>query len=471
MNVSGVEMDVVRYLLCEIKGLEPEGKYLLVRLLLSYQADGGFVRTAKELSEAFGVRLPCVSKALKMLEAQGLLSSAAAPDGPGRPKRRFTFTKQLAALLAEVTLPEESEPAISVEPFLVLDANASTENQIWRPDWDDGVLVDNVRLGRLSIANRLLIAVMLTKADRFGVVSSLGLAELRKATGLSKERLIYRLARLVATGVIRGCVPGGTGRRILGLAKSTYLLNLADPELSVLGLQPIVFVQQFEPDAYTGWSSLRGDIYDSANQPRLKIGIGDPELESLGRLTRVQGFFEANDRRRLSPALKFRLLSYASVLLSKHWGMIPASPAQIPNLLPVPVPELQKAISEDFSPPKKATTGANGFPAEEHLVGLHDCLWEAVYRKATEIKYLLLSRKSHRHGHMEYMVLPDALENAFLTLLVLPKAETALSGCYVWMREGGGPKRYSSESEISVSDRLDYGLLSRPKRRVGGHQD
>lgn len=464
-------MTVVRYLLCEVKGLEPEGKYLLVRLLLSHQSEGGFVSTATELSERFGVRLSSVTKALKLLEAQALFSVAAAPEGRGRPKRRFTFTKQLTALLEKVTLPEGSEPAISIEPFLSLDTNASPESQVWRPGWGDDVLVDRVKSRRLSIANRLLIAVLLTKADRFGVVSSLGLAELRKATGLSKERLIYRLARLVAIGVIRCCVPGGAGRRILGLAKSAYLLNLADPELSVLGVRPIVFVQKFEPNKYTGWSSLLGDIFGNANQPRLRAGRGDPELESLGRLTRVQDFFTASDRRRLSAALEFRLLSYASGLLSSHWELVPSSLTERPDPLPAPVPELQKALSEDFRPPKKATVEANGSLAEEHLARLHECLWEAVYRKATEIKCLLLSRGVQRHGQMEYMVLPDALKNAFLTVLALPKAETALSGCYVWPRAGGEPKCYLAEHEISASDRLDYGLLSRPKPRVVGHQD
>lgn len=461
-------MSVVRYLLCEVKGLEPEGKYLLVRLLLSHQAEGGFVSTATELAERFGVRLSSVSKALKLLEVQALFTVAAAPEGKGRPKRRFTFTKQLTALLAKVTLPDGAEPAIGVEPFLLLDAGASTENQILRPDWRNGVLVDKRKSGRLSITNRLLIAVMLIRADRFGVVNSLGLAELRRATGLSKERLIYRLARLVATGVIRNCVPGGTGRRILGLAKSTYLLNLADPELSVLGLCPLVFVQQFEPDKYTGWSSLLGDIYGNANQPRLKPGTGNPDLDSLGRLTRVQDFFDAAERRRLSPALEFRLLSYASTFLSKHWELIPSSLADIPSSLPDPVPELKKAISVDFCLSKRAAAEANGSRGEAGLARLHGCLWEAVYRKAAEIKCLLLSRRSHRHGQMDYLVLPDALKNAFLTILALPKADTAFSGCYVWMCADVQPERFLAEQDIPVSERLSYGLLGRPKDRVGG---
>lgn len=466
MDVGRAAVDVVRCLLCEVNGLEPEGKYLLVRLLLSYQADGGFVSTAKELSESFGVSLPGVWKALKVLEGQGLFSVVAAPDGRGRPKRRFTFTKRLAALLAKVKLPENYKPAFSVELFLTLDWQTSLDGPIWRPDWVDGVVVDKGKSGGFSIANRLLIAVMLTKADRFGVVSSLGLADLKKATGLSKERLTYRLARLVATGVIRSCAPGATGRYLLGLAKSIYILNLADPELSVLGHQPVVFVRRFKPGAFTGWSSLLGRIYDGAMQPRLKEGVGDSELESLGRLTRVQDFFEADERRRLSPALEFRLLSYASALLSNHWELLPASPTQIP----IWVPELQKAMSEVFSPPGKVEVGANGFPAETDLVRLHDCLWEAVSRKASEAKCLLLGLKYSQVDQMEYVVLPDALKSVCLTFLALPKPEsgTVPRGCYVWELESGGYKRYLSESEISVSDRLDYGLMSQPKRRVGG---
>lgn len=466
-------MSVARYLLCEVKGLEPEGKYLLVRLLLSYSAVGRFVSTAAELSESFGVWVSSVAKTLNLLEAQGLLSVASAPNGRGRPKRKFTFTKRLTVLLEKVKLPVEYEPAFGIEPFLTVDKKDQTENQVERPDWCDGVLVPKGKRGSLSIANRLLIAVLLTKADRFGVVTSLGLADLRKATGLSKERLIYRLARLVSIGVIRGCVPGATGQRFFWLAKSIYFLNFADPELSILGLRPVVVIKQFEREAFTGWSSLLGSVYESARQPGFRVGVGDPELESLRRLTLYRDFFEVSDWRRLSSTLEVRLLAFASALLSKHWELIPSELAPISN--PPPVPELQKAIAEQFSPHVKDTKEAKEAKdakdalAKERLLGVHACLWEAVFRKATEIKFLILSLGERQLEQLEYMALPGSLENAFLTLLVLPKADSPLSGCYFWAGACSWPKRYLSESEIFVSSRLNYGLLSEPKRRAGRH--
>lgn len=465
-------MSLYRYLMCEIGGLGPEGKYLLVRILLCYLAGGGVVSTAKELSEKFGVSLEAVSKALKALEAQGFFTVTSAPDGKGRPKRRFAFSKLLTSALEKVTPPEGYEPVFDLEPFLAMDTNPAEGEQIRRPDWDDGVLFGNRKVGSLSATNRLLISVLLAHADKFGIVTSLGTAALRKATGLSGERLTYRLTRLVATGVIREYVPGASSRPLLGRADSIYVLNLADPELLVLGLEPVVFVKRFPPDAYIGWSSLLGDICSSAHHLPPKINEDDPDPENLKRLAQVKEFFDSNVRVRVrvSPILEFRLLSYASTLISKYWDLIPSSPVEVVPLAAMKQLQdgLRERVTSDNCPPrKKLKQMKDVVPESAQTDVLHEFIVEVACRMAAEIKQMFptLDRE------MDYAVLPGGRQAVFLTLLALPKTEAAQTGCYIWKAGANEPKCYSSERDLQVPDRLDYGLLGRPKRRVGGPQD
>lgn len=462
-------MSLYRYLMCEISGLGPDGKYLLVRILLCYLADGGVVSTAKELSEKFGVSLEAVSKALKALEAQGFFTVTSAPDGKGRPKRRFAFSKLLTSALEKVTPPEGYESVFDLEPFLAMDTKPLEGEQLRRPDWDDGVLFGNLKAGSLSATNRLLISVLLAHADKFGIVTSLGTAALRKATGLSGERLTYRLTRLVATGVIREYVPGVSSRPLLGRADSIYVLNLADPELSVLGFEPVVFVKRFPSDAYTGWSSLLGNICNSAHHLPSKIKANDPDLDSFKRLAPVKKFFDTNDRLRVSPILEFRLLSYASTLISKFWDLLPSSPVEVVPLAAMKQLQdgLRERVASDICPPRKKQNPEDVDQESGQSDVLHEFIFEVASRRAAEIKQLLptLSRD------MDYAVLPGGLRAAFLTLLALPKTEAAQAGCYIWQAGANEPECYSSERGLLVPDRLDYGLLGRPKRRVGGPQD
>lgn len=86
-------MDIVRFLRCEVTGLHPEGKFVLVRLLMKYQADGGFSRTVQDLADDIGIRAPSIAKALAALEAHKLLSVSSVSNGRGRPVRRFLFTE------------------------------------------------------------------------------------------------------------------------------------------------------------------------------------------------------------------------------------------------------------------------------------------------------------------------------------------------------------------------------------------
>lgn len=481
-------MTIAQYLMLEVVGLEADGKYLLVRLLFRYQAEGEFMRTVEELSDDYGVGASGVTDGLRVLEAQGLLSVTAVSAGRGCPKRRFTFTKRLKYLLEKVHLPEGYKPTFSIESFLTLDKKMPEGNEVNRPEWVDGALFVRPlkyatmaaakgggqrslkrRTGRLGAANRLLVSVLLMHADKFGVVRSLGLTKLMRATGLSKVRLGHRLAMLVAIGVIRTRVPGVTSQYLFGRVESVYFLNLADPELSVLGFRPVVVAKRFIPDDSGNWFSLTGDIYRSANQPRLKPGLADRELDSLGRLTRVQGFFDIDDGRRVSPMLTCRLLSYASILLSAYWDSLPCSPGdvQMPLLIP---DQFQKLISSHFSSPQKALVRADGRSTSEQLLALHECLFEAAYRKAVEIKWLLPCLAHPPLRDMEYVVLSVSLREGlgYLTLLALPKTGVAHEGCFVWGGNEAEPTRYPSENEVSLSDRLDYGLLSHPKRRVGG---
>lgn len=117
---------------------------------------------------------------------------------------------------------------------------------------------------RLSLTNRLLLVVLLCRANKFGVVEGVGSAELRKLTGLSGHRLESQLFKLNAFGLIRSKIPGFSGSDFIGSKKTVYLLNLNHPDIVSTGSGSSVFV--FESCTEFGGKSAAQLIFDLADE-------------------------------------------------------------------------------------------------------------------------------------------------------------------------------------------------------------
>lgn len=85
---------------------------------------------------------------------------------------------------------------------------------------------------QLSLANRWLLAVLVSHANEFGVVDGLGMADLRLLTGMTEFRLKTQLSRLMDMGVIRSYAPGLSRSLFTGVrVRSSYVLDLYHPLL------------------------------------------------------------------------------------------------------------------------------------------------------------------------------------------------------------------------------------------------
>ncbi|MGC3519583.1 hypothetical protein ACPTJI_32985, partial [Pseudomonas aeruginosa] len=91
-----------------------------------------------------------------------------------------------------------------------------------------------VRLGQLSLANRLLLMILVSHADPFGVVRGLSSRELCLMAGIDVDCLKQRLRRLTALGFIRRHIPGIASSVFAKKLTSIYLLNLNHLQLSPL---------------------------------------------------------------------------------------------------------------------------------------------------------------------------------------------------------------------------------------------
>jgi len=82
----------------------------------------------------------------------------------------------------------------------------------------------------LTAHNRLLMAVLLARADSFGY-ASLGTADLAKLMGFSKNQVKVQIQKLKDLGWLHGVVPGMSGRAPFRVVKTGYFLNLLHPDV------------------------------------------------------------------------------------------------------------------------------------------------------------------------------------------------------------------------------------------------
>ncbi|WP_437884440.1 hypothetical protein [Pseudomonas sp. LRF_L74] len=164
--------------------------------------------------------------------------------------------------------------------------------------------------GRLSIRNRLLLAVLLSRSDRFGEVQ-ISLSELALCAGMPAERVKNRLARLMAVGLIRRCVPGLSSLIFkAGRISSTYFLNL---EIFGAGGAVAVHVDFYrEEKRHTHMDLLCGSVSHFSKTGRFRNSKAPKSVL----------IFLRGERPEVFPLLQHLLNGYASQLLSRHWDAL-----------------------------------------------------------------------------------------------------------------------------------------------------
>lgn len=374
----------------ELGQLLPETKYLLLRIVQRMEAGLPISAPSRPLAQLVALNERKVSKALQELLAAGILKRAAEPkNAPGRPVSSYRLTAAYRhALRSRNEL--KSVHSAAIEELLKHERSrelALQGEQIYTNPYAIGSIEAARALrttGQLTVVNRLVLAVMLSRADRFGRVCMSRL-ELSRLTGLTTTKLKHRIGTLLDAGLIRAHVPGATGTLLFKKTASVYFLNLNRPELGLGTGGPtlLVSVANYDPINTHNQTDL---IFLAARQKAWR-------LSSRG----VLGFFVPKHEVRIRYLFQSNLDRYAGYLLSNYWG------AERDN-----ASELSKVIKMDLF---ERQLGEQEFPTIDDRHLLVEYLSEEAVRLANNFKSDWFERRypsilGFDFCAMEYVFLP-----------------------------------------------------------------
>lgn len=230
---------LARLLDAKLRAGDPDAKFLLIAFWKHYGSVTPKPRSQKQLAEDLRLPVQAVSKAVAQLVDVGALRAVTQPEGKGRPRCTYEMSKAIQSALRDV------EDRTLNHPDLVKHVLAGECIRAVRADWKDDAptakelntlkRVAPVRAGKLSLANRLLLMILLSHADPFGLARGLSSKELCLLTGMDTASLKQRLRRLTELGFIRRHIPGLASPIFTEKLKSVYLLNLNHFQLSPAG--------------------------------------------------------------------------------------------------------------------------------------------------------------------------------------------------------------------------------------------
>jgi DNA-binding Lrp family transcriptional regulator len=478
---------LIRVLLYEVIGLSPEGKYFLARLAQYIGRDRSVRSTVRELAKLFDLSAAHVSEALTTLVASGVLVSTAVSDGRGRPKKQYSFDAGFLRRLDQIDLPERcknqaspvTRPQSTIERLLTHEERARSD----APKDREGAsrVLAGVRsrrsLGALTAVNRLLLAVLLTHADHFGVVSTLGSSALCKATGLNKGRLLNRVMRLVDQGLIRTYVAGAASTILAQKEVSTYFLNFGHPELESARHEVLTLACTSRELSEDNEFQHSYRLFEAALARQVKRAKRFYDGDSFTELVQ---YFEGQQVH-VFKRIQLKLGDYAARLLSAHWAELTDRPRLDSS-------ELREQIERDFwvdGSPIYAAAKTDEPGGERLGFQLGDQLYRMSLELAIDIKARLKALDAELPlDKMDYAIVPQPWGKGYLryVLLARPRTDCAIRGCLIVESAIPAPsqepghetaeemcasvKRFASESEIMLKDQYRYGMRRPPRDAV-----
>lgn len=264
-----------------------EEKYFLIRLLAIYNHEeimsGGVVsKTIDELEKCLGMRDKLIKKVRDGLTVKNHLThmtvSPKSETGRGRPRVGFSLSKEMIKML-EVPqrrfIHEDHIPRIE-QLLLWLDKDSGQQNSITD----------------LKPANRILLAVLYSRAKSCGMVTDLGVMGLAKLSGLlTRDRVECQLNKLKTLDYLIDHVSGMTGKYLLGVTKGAFFLNvfkagLSNGQRNLLCLQVSSEYINFSPSCYSmTWQADKifqrhQDLNDASIYYQKVAADADPKVDA-----------------------------------------------------------------------------------------------------------------------------------------------------------------------------------------------
>ncbi len=194
--------------------LPAEAKYFLAIFLKKFGAKSGINLKAQELSKILGMNTRMVKKCIDMLVDKNFLTQEKATlknKNGGRPSFTYKYGDKLNGYL------EKWEKSDNVNQHEYLIEKILSKNSSKKKGSNKNIL---------KAPTKVLLAALLLHADKRGVVKDLGKADLKKLTGMSKERLKSQIRLLSKTKYLFKYLPGFNNHPLFVMVKSVYLIDI-----------------------------------------------------------------------------------------------------------------------------------------------------------------------------------------------------------------------------------------------------
>lgn len=436
-----------------LTGLAPESKYFLVRFVQAFGEADFDSLGVKAYAKRFGLADCQVSAALDELVRWGGLEYVPVSAGRGRPKRLYRCTADMLSKLRQAgPLPCLHLAAIEV---LLQHERRDPVIPLSQPVKSDRLAGLRSKRGsaQLGIINRLLLAILLCHADRFGFVRELGASDICNASGLNQARFAYRLQQLIRFGRVRSYVAGASSNILATRVLSTYVLNLNHPDFSGACGHSLLLVSKVvtctaENELQHGRALFRDARKYSVDKGH--FGYGTLMAAVLAAFSKQQ--------EHVFQLLQLKLEAYAADLLSQRWMELALGGTHEFH-------DLLERIKKEFSLPANCEVGTVAMNVDIGLF-LHNCALEL----ARDI-HKRLSEGLHDTplDAMEYSILPQPWGRGYMVIALV--AEPRVSGeiygehrCIVTNTDkvqSGSPQRYLLETDLPLEERYAFGLLAR----------
>lgn len=223
--------------------LQPAERYFLTAFIYQFGIDAWAQMPLNRLAGKLGVSEKLARHSIGVLVDQGLLDARRVEGRTGRPPSDYRLSKLIADWLGfqvgPVRLGHEGLVKLLLSTPLPggLEVTTKTGPTFGPPNPD-----------ALTVDSKLVLIVLLTKADSCGVVRNCSTFSLAKQAGMSVQRVRRHLRKLWRLGYMRDVVAGIVSDIGIGKCPSIYFLNLAHPifEASWCGRAFVLHIQRKE---------------------------------------------------------------------------------------------------------------------------------------------------------------------------------------------------------------------------------
>ena len=339
--------------------LSAEEKYFLIRLICVYDREGLCLKakvdkTILQLETLLGMSDNLIKKTRESLIDKKYLSKCPMPSQSeskrGRPRAGFFLPQMMIDVLNKSKAHMIDVDHISrIKRLLLWDAAEEQKEE-------------SAHITHLTPANRIVLALMYSRANGCGAIHDLGVMQLAKLSGLkTKDRTESQLEKLTQLGYIFDRVSGISGKVIWKkLATGAFFLNVLSDQLMTSNKAP--FLLLMKNDGIFGYqgelassrmisiASLKSDLTKEVKvtsnfeggrlfefscrlfryvMPAWDENIKEEECEWIFQSEFVEGLkFALKDFRKTwysQQFMEYKINRYASLMLSQHWEQVQSS--------------------------------------------------------------------------------------------------------------------------------------------------